>query len=772
MTRMLFNSRSVPLYALAFLSGIACLQWFSFLPDSFWLAFLPLFLLAPCINPRFKLPAVCMVGFLWALFHAHGYFMRVLPEDLAGQAVLVQGQITGVPQRSGRAQKFMLEVSSFEPVTMTRLLSYFHPARIKMSWYGAQHDLKPGQHWQLMIRVKPPHGFMNAGGFDYERWLYQNRIHASGYVKKHSFNQLLSTDSTVDGLRYSIVDFISSHTSNFSGLLQALAVGHKSNIDADQWQVLTRTGTNHLMAVSGLHIGLIAAWVFWLSRRFAPAFILKKWPVTQFSALISLLAAGFYALLAGLGIPTQRAMLMLCVVLGGLLSGRQIKPLNSLSWALIAVLSFDPVSILAPGFWFSFLAVAVIAYSFSGRLLRERLFLQWGRLQWVIALALFPVSLFLFQQTSLIAPLANFLFVPWVSFIVVPLVFLASLFLGVSTALSEWLYQLAEGSFELAWPLLKGLSDLNIAIWYQAQAPIIYVVLALLGVVLLLAPRGLSHRWLGVFMLLPCLLYRPELPARGEAWVDVLDVGQGLAIVIQTRRHIMVYDTGPKFSPTFNTGERVIVPYLKHRGIKQLDKLLISHGDNDHIGGAASLIELMPVTEIIGQDTDKLNHSHKTVCAKGQKWRWDQVDFEILHPQKNYKKRNNRGCVLRISNGHRSLLVTADIETKVEREMVKVYTDKLKSDFMLVPHHGSKTSSTLAFINAIQPDYAIISSGYKNRFKHPRADVLARYTSLNIKTFNTAEQGAIQIRLDSRADLSEPQGYRKQVRHYWNHGHL
>jgi len=772
MTRMLFKTRSVPVYALTFLSGIASLQFFTFLVDAFWISFIPLLLLISLFNPAVKLATVFIGGFLWALFHAHWYFLHVLPGDLVGQSIVIEGQIIDIPKQDGRVQRFMMDVFSFN--ASSDIQSGYHPVRIKLNWYGGNERLLPGQYWQFRVKLKPPHGFMNPGGFDYERWLYQNRIHATGYVKKHSNNRQTSQQSeySIDRLRHFIVSSIAGYTSHFSGLISALAVGYKGDIPTEQWQVLTRTGTNHLMAISGLHIGLIAGIVFWLARRLAPVWILKKLPCPQFASLFSLIAASVYALLAGFAIPTQRAMVMLCVVLGGILLRRQVKPLNSLSWALIAVLTLDPVSILAPGFWFSFMAVAVIAYCFCGRLIRATGLMQWGRLQLVIALALFPMTLFLFQQASMVAPLANLLLVPWVSFIVVPLTFLASLSLSISPLIAQCLFQLTESSFKLVWPLLQWSSELSLASWQQAPAPFSYVLLATAGVTLLLAPRGLNHRWLGLIMLLPSLLYRPQIPDNGDAWIDVLDVGQGLAIVIQTRHHILVYDTGPKFSTAFDTGERVIVPYLKHKGIRLLDKMIISHADNDHIGGASSLISHIPITEIMGQGIDHLQHEHKTACIKGQKWRWDQVDFEILHPDKSYKKRNNRSCVLRIDNGKASFLVTADIENKIEHKLINNYTDELESDVMLVPHHGSKTSSTDAFIKAVNPTYAIVSAGYKNRFQHPRPEVLDRYESSGIKINNTANQGAINITLDAETGLSTAKIYRTQARHYWNHGLL
>jgi competence protein ComEC len=773
MTRMLFNSISVvetlPVYALAFLSGIASLQCFRFLPDALWAAFLPIFLFISVFNRVYRLPSIFLAGFLWALLHAHHYFNHVLPEEMTGQTIAVDGHINGIPKSDGRVQRFLFKITSFD-----QKYTGFYPETLKLSWYGHHGKLKAGQHWQLMVRLKPPHGFMNPGGFDYERWLYQERIHATGYVQKHSSNRLKSGSPvySINRIRQSTLDYVTSYTSRFTGLIAALAVGYKGGISAEQWQVLTRTGTNHLMAISGLHVGLVAAWIFWLARRVAPVIILKRLPGTQFAALISLIVAGFYALLAGFAIPTQRAMAMLCVVLVALMFRKQVRPLNSLCWALIVVLVFDPVSVLALGFWFSFIAVAVIAYSFSGRLCRARGWMQWGRLQWVIALALFPVSLFLFNQTSLIAPLANLLFVPLATVVVVPLILLASLSLLFSTDLAQWLYQLTETVFELSWPMLQWFSKHDLSIWQQAQPPILYMLLAILGVALLLAPKGLSHRWLGMIMLLPCLLYQAELPEDGEVWVDTLDVGQGLAMVIQTHHHILVYDTGPRFSDNFDTGERVILPYLKQKGIKKLDKLIISHGDNDHIGGAQSLLNQLAINELLGQGIKRLDHVHKVSCSRGQKWRWDQVDFEILHPDKDYKKSNNQSCVLKISNGKANVLITADIESKIEAEMIKFHTEKLKSDVMIIPHHGSKTSSSINFINAVKPDYAIVSSGYKNKFKHPRPEVIRRYQSSGIKTYNTAELGTVLLKLNKTVGIRPPASYRTKASHYWNHGHL
>lgn len=766
MTWTLFKTQTAPAYALAFLLGISALQFFSDLPDTFWLGLLPFFIYISFRNSSFKLLAIMLTGFLWALMHAHWYFLHVLPESMSGQVVLVSGYISDIPKKVGRVQRFTLDVKEFAQAGQR-----YQPSRIKLSWYDGQDKLLSGQHWQLWVKLKPPHGFINPGGFDYERWLFQNRIHATGYVKKHKDNSLLSDSGiwAIGRIRQYIVNRIQYFTQTYSGLIGALAVGYKGDISTDQWQLLTRTGTSHIMAISGLHIGLVASMVFWITRNLAPTMILKRLPRTYFAALFALIAAAIYALLAGLAIPTQRAMLMLCVVLGSLLYRRQIKPINSLCWALILVLVVDPVSVLSPGFWFSFFAVALIAYCFSGRLFRLTGWQQWGRLQWIIAFGLFPISLFLFLQTSLVAPLANFILIPWVSFIVVPLILFATLSLAVSGLIAQYLYQLAELSLMLIWPVLQTLSNFPVASWQQAHMPFSYLLLAIAGVLVVLAPKGLSHRWLGLIILLPCLLYRTPVPERGQAWIDVLDVGQGLSIVIRTQNHSLVYDTGARFSASFDMGDKVIVPYLKYMGISKLDKLIISHGDNDHIGGAESLIEQINIREITGQGIDRLNHDNKKPCAKGQKWQWDQVNFEFLHPDTSYSVRNNQACVLRIDNGQHDMIITADIESEIEEKLIINYTDKLRSNFMLIPHHGSKTSSTMDFIDAIKAEYAIVSAGYKNKFQHPRPEVLQKYRLSGVKVFNTAEQGAIHINLHSESELSEPESFRNQASHYWNH---
>ncbi|MCW8955696.1 MAG: DNA internalization-related competence protein ComEC/Rec2 [Gammaproteobacteria bacterium] len=766
MTNQLQTGKSLQLHALSFLLGIILLQFFANLPSFYSFFLVPVFIVLAWYRPIFRYGLVGLAGFCWVLLDAYGQSQYQLDESLIGENILIQGRIADIPTQLGRIQRFVLELEQIKGINPNTF-----PSRIRLSWYDRNQPVKAGEHWQLMVRLKPPHGFMNPGGFDYERWLYQNRIDATGYVRKSEQNKLLAPAACcdMDRLRQSLSESIQQLGSHYSGLIAALAVGDKSHILDEQWVLLRNTGTNHLMAISGLHIGLVAGFIFWLVRQFSLGFLIQRISRDKLAALISIVAALSYALLAGFAIPTQRALIMLLVILGGILLGRQLRPGNSLALALIAVLLADPRSALSPGFWFSFMAVAVITYSFSGRLARSSILSQWGRLQWVIAVALFPVSLFLFQQASLIAPLANLLLVPWVSFLVVPLVLLGMIWLIPVPVLGEWFLNLAQEALDLIWPVLQTLGGLSFASWQQPAPSFISMMLAVTGAILLLAPRGLPLRPLGILMWLPVLLIRPATPDEGDFQMHLLDVGQGLAVFIQTHNHSLLFDTGARFSDNFDAGDRVVVPFMKSLGLSQLDRLVVSHGDNDHKGGAQSIIDQLRVVQLQGQDIADIAHMNADACHAGQSWEWDGVKFEYLHPDREYPQRNNRACVLKIGHGAASLLLTADIEASVEYRLVGDYGEQLASDVLVVPHHGSKTSSTLAFLERVRPDYALVSAGYRNRFRHPRPDIIERYRSLGAEIMNTAVSGAISIYFDDKSGISVPKRYRNQHHHYWNH---
>ncbi len=755
----------IPAYAASLLLGVISLQFFTYLPDRLWLGLLPFSLLLPVFQPVLRLAILYCCGFLLALLHAQLYVANVLPEELAGNDFLVQGIVSDIPDYDGRVQRFEFDVAVYVPQSQTNM-----PKHLRVSWYNSRHRVRAGEVWQLRLRLKPPHGSINPGGFDYERWLYQQGIQATGYVRSEGDIQRLRSQESIsiDGIRQWLFDHLTSEDTA-SGMLAALAVGYKGAIAPADWDILRRTGTNHLMAISGLHIGLVAAMAFWLMRRLTPGFIARRIAIPRFAAIIALIAALFYALLAGFAIPTQRALVMLFVVLGAVIMGRQIRPLNSLSLALIAVLVIDPVAVLSPGFWFSFIAVAVIAYGFHGRLGRGHQLLQWGRLQWSIALFLFPLTLFMFQQSSVVAPLANLILVPWVSFLVVPVVLLAMVLAWPFPMLSDMLMQLAGFSINLIWPVMSYLAELPIASWQQQTPDVIPLMLALCGAALLLAPKGIPLRWVGVIMMLPALTMTSQRPQPGDYAMSLLDVGQGLSVFVQTHEHQLIFDTGARLDDDFDLGDRVVVPFLRQKGIHRLDKLIVSHGDNDHIGGATSIIRQLPVTELMGQDIDELDHDNKLACVSGQHWLWDGVVFEILHPDRHYRQRNNNACVLRISTAGGSVLIASDIEKPIEQHIQQLQDEKLHADILIVPHHGSKTSSSAEWLAGISPRFALISAGYRNRFGHPHPTVLERYRAINARILNTSEYGAISFEIQQGKGVSAPKLQRELDRHYWNH---
>ena len=476
-----------------------------------------------------------------------------------------------------------------------------------------------------------------------------------------------------------------------------------------------------------------------------------------------MLAALFYTSLAGFAIPTQRALIMLAVVMGAVLINRSVKPFHLLGTALFLVLLYDPLAVMAAGFWLSFAAVGVILFAIQGRV-GETKWSQWGRMQWVVAIGLLPMMLALFQQTSISAPLANMLAIPVIEIIIIPLTLLGVFSLPIlPDAFSNFLFQLAAWIMSKLWLALDYLARFDHTQWTQ-HAPLVWtLVCATIGIVLLLAPRGWPARWTGIAWLLPMFLIRPAGPAPGELWVTLLDVGQGLSAVARTEHHVLVFDTGPRFSARFDTGRAVVVPYLRNTGLENIDTLIISHADNDHIGGAQSVLKALPVKRILSSVPEQLTGAQH--CQAGKGWRWDGVEFIMLNPLDQDLSENNASCVLLIRSRHGNVLLTGDIEAEAENLLIARWRELLHADVLVAPHHGSKTSSTAQFIDAVHPRLVLLPVGYKNRYRHPHPDVLQRYTERDIPLLASPAQGAITVKL--RPDAMDISGYRQDHKHYW-----
>jgi len=748
------------------------------LPSLAWAWLLLPLALAAWRWPRFGLPMLFLLaGFLWVTLRAGSLLADKLPTALEGTDLRVEGRIADLPVVSERGLRFAFDIERAwqgdQPVVV--------PRTVQLSIYGANPTLRVGDVWSCTVRLKRPHGFQNPGGFDYEAHLFQQRVRATGYVREHEPHRLIAPLGTLaDGVLpgYRLNRFRQTLSGRiqtllpdnpFAPIITAFANGDDDAIPDDQWQVLSRTGTGHLIAISGMNIGLVAGLVFFVVRWLwsLPGVTVLFAPAPLVAAGAALLAALGYAALAGFAVPTQRALVMLVVALGGVFLHRRTSPSVLLAAALLAVLLVDPLAVMSPGFWLSFAAVAVILYALSGadaKGWKERL-VAWGRLQWAIAAGLLPLLLFLFQQVSLSGPFANLVAIPVVELVVIPATLLGvagSFFLPDSVA--AWPFLLAAKAMAMLWPLLELLARVEGLQWTQHNPPLWTLGAALAGILLLLAPRGIPARWLGLVWLLPMFLVRPAQPAPGEAWVTLLDVGQGLAVVVQTAGHTLVYDTGARLSARFDAGRAVIVPYLRHTGVGRVDTLIVSHGDNDHIGGSASLLAAMPVTRVLSSVPERLANAEG--CRNGQTWEWDSVRFVIMHPEPDsWLAGNNRSCVLRVESRFGVALLPGDIAAKAERELMLRTELQLHADLLVVPHHGSKTSSTEPFLDTVRPRVALLPVGYRNRYRHPHPLVVARYRERDIVLEDSATAGAITVAFGNQG--LQLNRYREIQRRYW-----
>ncbi len=762
------------LATIAFLIGILFCQTLNRLPETEWthLVFIfPLIIIILVgILPRYRLILFLILGFIWTLWRVDMILAQKFPQSIEKQDITISGMIINLPESNHYRWRF-----DFAPKPME---IWLNPGIIRLSWYGKPPQaLRPGQHWQLTVRLKPARGLLNPGGFDYSKYLFINRIMAIGHVRPKGNSRLLSEASpfNIDNLRYRLAEEIEKVLDNkaSTSMIIALAVGDKHGITPEQIDILQKTGTIHLMAISGLHIGFIAWLAFWIGSFFYKnQAALLLFPAPRFAALFSLTAAFSYALLAGFSLPTQRAFIMVAVVVFGIVFARRTAISVILALALFLVLLWDPLAVLSAGLWLSFGAVAVIFYALNGRREPQQSSLsKWGlgtlKTQWAVTLGLFPILLAIFGYIPLSSPLANFIAIPWVSFVVVPLTLLGTALILVFPTLASILLNIAADTLDALWVSMDYLATFEWNLWQQHIPPTWTVVTALIGIAILLLPRGFPARWLGIIWIIPIFFILPTHPNRGEVWFTLLDVGQGLAAVVRTQNYVLVYDTGPKFRSGFNTGKAVVVPFLRAKGIQEIDKLVISHGDNDHSGGADSVLEQLTVNQVLTSTPKRFQNS--LLCQAGQYWRWDEVDFEILHPSHptEFIKKNNHSCVLKITTQGASLLLPGDIETAVEYQIIRKYPKALKADILIAPHHGSGTSSNQAFIDTVQPKIALFSTGYKHRFGHPKKYIVERYRRRNIKLWNTAEVGAISFRL-SKNGISEPSLARETMRRYWH----
>jgi len=773
------------LFSIGFTLGVWVLQQQAVLPHLLWSALLTI---PPAINIffRFKFTqrianhiiffafaSVC--GFYYAAWIAQERLSNEFPSSWQGRNISLVGVVANMPRLHERGSGFVFDVERVitpgAQVPKHILLSTFRNSDTPNLIFHA------GERWQLTVRLKNPHGTSNPYNFDFEAWALERDLHAVGYVLGKAKNILM--DENVSSFQYKVEQLrekIRTHfqqvlgDSPYVGVLNALAIGDQGSIPSTQWQIFTRTGVNHLMSISGLHItmlsGVVFAIFYWLWRR--SSYLTLKFPARKAAALAGLLTALLYAMLTGYGVPAQRTVYMLGTVAGAMILSRNIAPSQLLSLALIVVVLTNPWSVISPGFWLSFGAVGLIFYITTNRLGQRHYLIEYSRIQWAMSIGLIPLLLAMFQQISIVSPIANAFSIPLVSFIVVPLTLLSAIFQ------IDWILQLAHWTMSWIMVILEWLNSFPVSVWTQHAPPVWTMFAGVFGVFWLMLPRGFPARFLGAIWLLPLFLILPSKPHPGNLRLTIFDVGQGLAVSAQTTNHTLLYDTGPIFNSESDSGNRILVPALRGMGIDHLDRLILTHDDADHTGGAMSVMQSIPTFHVLSslpEDSSLLRQvALKQRCKEGQNWNWDGVQFEILHPEEisytnNDIKNNNRGCVLRISIENNNVLLTADIEKNSEERLVKLHSDKIKTTLLVVPHHGSKTSSTINFVERSHPRYAVFSAGYRNHFGHPKQEILRRYLNLGSELLRTDIDGAILVDMNDNNIRIEK--YRQSHARYW-----
>ena len=757
------------LSAFFFVLGVVGAQTLPF--ENHWVFVCPFVLLVVFLASNSNACALFgfLIGILWVSFRADQILSTSLPPDFESLRVQVMGTVSGYPQGTNGDIKFNYDIES---ITIDQQV-YPYSLRVQLRWYqippAKRLELVPNSFWKLTVKLKRPHGYYNPGGYDYEAFLFQRRIRAKGYVLDGDYQG--SGSQSLDGYRFELKTYLAQLSNmSSSGLFLALSLGDRSRLTDQQWSLLKRTGTNHLIAISGLHIGLAAllgVMIGSLCGRF-----LSVWRnevcYKDCGALFGLITAASYAALSGFGIPTQRALVMVAIVLLGVILRQRALQYRTLCLAFLGLLIWDPFVVLDPGLWLSFFAVAIIISQVNSRKLddtaieigkgggRANNLLFWIKLQAILSLAMFPMVLLFFSEGSLVSIPANLVAVPLVSFALVPLC------LFTMTCLSLDLVGLALVNLELfdflsGWLMkyLSMLAELPFSVARISFPQLTWLCLTV-GVGWYLICSSYRKYW-AVCVLL--VFFVPTRSGFGEKMFEVvfLDVGQGLSVVVHTLNHTLLYDAGPRYRSGFNLGEVVVIPYLNARGVSHLDGVVISHGDNDHIGGAEVLLERFPVNLVLSSVAESLPSAN--YCVAGQKWEWDGVVFEILSPfQTSPKPHNNASCVLRISTKTASVLLTGDIEQETELQLIAESHSisnsptkdsrggRLRSDVMLAPHHGSKSSSIQQFIDAVSPRWVVVSAGYLNRYRHPNLGVVQRYQSGSSIIHNTASDGAVIVR--------------------------
>lgn len=710
--------------------------------------------------------ALLIAGALWTWQFGSAALAHGLDPRLNGQRWIVTGDIASVPQVDSEHASFDLAlVDAPAPIANLR--------RLRLGWYERDLDVRAGERWQVLVQLRHAHGLRNPGDNDFEGRLFDQGIDATGYVVRCPCNARIgaaSWRSPVLRARAWIAMRIAAAmpASVNLGIVQDLAVGVDEHVTSDQWRTFSATGTTHLMAISGFHIAGVAFVAMAFVRVLWRSVAIRAFARSDAESIVGMTAAICYALLAGFSVPTQRTLVTLACVFLATLLRRASAVWSLLGIALIGVLLLDPLASLGAGFWLSFATVAGILFALEGRVGRRS---EWGELvpaQIAATLCLLPLTLWLFGSVSLIGPLINLVAIPVFSLALVPaiLIGVAALVLLPQSCGAVW-FSMIDLAISKAWPLFSALGHSPLAQIHMAARPAWTMLLLAAGALWSLAPWPLRVRLLGLAFGLPALFWRAPTIGSAGFEVTVLDVGQGLSVFVATREHCLLFDTGPRSQSGRAAAEFSVIPFLQQHGITRLDALVLSHGDRDHTGGAAVVRQAVSVTrEFAG---GRRNVKSARPCEAGRKWNWDGVDFEFLHPaaRSSPATENNASCVLKVTGQEGTALLTGDIDAAAEKEVLE-HSDPGRIDVVVVPHHGSRSSSGIDFVATLAPRWAVVAAGYDNRWHFPNSDVVERWQAAGARVLTTARSGAITFRFDPGAVRSQPLEYRESRRLFWH----
>ena len=739
--------------SLAIVAGSAVAFWSNQLPETFWYSYLPLLFLLSVIRSDLRFLLMFCTMFLWASLQIHCQLQQRLDEKFDGQTVELSGRIADISEQRKNSLRFLIVPDHIKGYTQTL------PDKIRLSWYRSKQVPQAGERWHLLVKLRQPGGFQNPGGFDYERWLFVKGIGASGYVKKSIDNQKLADAPWwyINRYREMIAKAIQRNCPGcqHSGLFQALTIGYRGAIDPSQRQLLQDTATAHLLAISGLHIGLVATLFYMLGRRLWSFWFYRlSFNRLEFSASLAIIAAMLYAALAGFSIPTVRALVMLGVVFVALFLRRGINLLNSIAIAVAIILVIDPLAIASSSFWLSVSALLVIAFAQFLLTTQSNWLKQLIILQFLFSLLFIPVSLLIFGQVSPAGFLANIVAIPLLSLVILPLVLFATLLAVFDVPGVISLFGLIDIVTGLLMDYLNVIFNFGPDVYQSSQAPILLILSAGTGLLTLLLPVNNAIRKAALILLLLPVFWRAEKIEPGGYRLTILDVGMGTSIFLETRHHSLIYDFGPGNDSGFSAGNWVLKPYMQYRGIDKADLMIVSHVDQDHSGGFISFVDNLDYARLLSGTPRALAERFKlkeTVrsCHGFPPWQWDGVGFEFLSVgSADFEpSTNNRSCVLLIKSTHRSLL-SGDIEADQENRLLSQMSDKLVADILLVPHHGSLTSSTEAFVKQVSPQIVVFTLGRDNRWGFPKKEVVSRYQQVGSRIYRSDLHGAVILNID------------------------